>query len=192
MNIPFFTTQIKVTSAYGKRTLNGKETTHAGYDLVPVGSRDVLAVTGGKVVRSRIVTDKTNLTWQWGNYVCIQTPTGEYHYYCHLASRAVSEGATVRAGDKLGVMGNTGYSFGAHLHFEVRKPDGKTAISPEGVTGIPNQVGTYTVTAESRLEADLAVLVQKGIMASPEYWKEQAEKVKYLADLLHNMAEKLR
>ena len=143
MIIPFNTDTVRLTSPYGKRVLNGKTNNHVGYDLVGVGSKEVTAAVGGKVVQSRIVTDKSSLTWQWGNYVCIRTDDGKYHYYCHLESRAVKQGQIVKAGDKLGIMGNTGYSFGAHLHFEVRLSDGYTAISPETVLGIPNKEGTY-------------------------------------------------
>ena len=120
MIIPFETDRVKLTSPYGERVLNGEKNFHSGYDLVGIGSKNVTAAEGGTVVRARIITDKSNLTWQWGNYVCIKTASGQYHYYCHLDSRTVREGQTVRAGEKLGVMGNTGYSFGAHLHFEVR------------------------------------------------------------------------
>lgn len=141
MRIPFDCNQVKVTSAFGYRRLGTEMENHRGYDLVGIGSSDVVAAVGGKVAVSRIITDKSNLTWQWGNYVCIQTEDGQYHYYCHLASRAVQKGETVKAGQKIGVMGNTGYSFGAHLHFECRKQN--KAFCPEEVLGIPNAVGTY-------------------------------------------------
>lgn len=190
MIIPFNCDSVRVTSAYGKRVLNGASDNHKGYDLVGVGSKDVTAAVGGTVVQSRIVTDKSNLTWQWGNYVCIKTDAGQYHYYCHLASRAVSKGQRVNAGDRIGVMGSTGYSFGAHLHFEVRKSDGKTTVSPEGVLGIPNKAGTYTEKVS--LEEDLKVLVKHKVITTPEYWRAQAAKVKYLPELIHNMAEVLR
>ena len=189
MRIPFNSDSVKVTSPYGKRILNGKANNHTGYDLVGVGNYDVCAVEGGKVVRSRIVTDKANPTWQWGNYVCILTSGGQYHYYCHLASRSVFEGQTVKRGDKLGVMGNTGYSFGAHLHFEVRAVDGKTNISPESVLGIPNKSGTYTL---STLEKDILTLYRKGILNTPEYWEKNAANMRYLPELLHNMAESFK
>ena len=189
MIIPFKCDGVKVTSPYGKRVINGKDETHGGYDLVGIGSYDVVAAVGGTVVQSRIVTDKNNLTWEWGNYVCIQTDIGQYHYYCHLASRAVTKGQRVSAGEKLGVMGNTGKSLGAHLHFEVRSGDGKTKLSPESVLGIANKVGTYTV---STLERDLEMLLKRGIISSPLYWREQAKKVQYLKDLIHNFAEALK
>lgn len=190
MNIPFKGARVKLTSGYGKRTLNGKANFHAGYDLVGVDSREVTAAVGGKVAVSRIITDKSNRTWEWGNYVCVHGDDGRYYYYCHLASRAVAKGARINAGDKLGVMGNTGYAFGAHLHFEVREADGKTTVSPEAVLGIPNRVGVYTAE-KSTLDADLAKLVAAKVITSPDYWKKTAPTVRYLPELLHNMAEAL-
>ena len=40
--------------------------------------------------------------------------------YAHQSRFGTSLGATVRQGDVIGYVGNTGHSFGAHLHFEVR------------------------------------------------------------------------
>ena len=190
--IPFQTNRVKVTSPFGRRTLNGRSEFHTGYDLVGVGSHEVVAAVGGKVVQSRMVTDKANLTWQWGNYICIRTDAGQYHYYCHLAERSVTAGQTVSAGEKLGVMGSTGYSFGAHLHFEVRASDGKTNVCPAEVLGIPNAVGVYTLPETTQLDRDLEALVQRGVINSPDYWRKTAPEVKYLPELIHNMAEVLR
>lgn len=188
MRIPFKSAKAKVTSPYAVRTLDGVTAMHTGYDIVGVGSKEVVAAEGGRVVRSRIVTDRSNPTWQWGNYVCILTAYGQYHYYCHLASRAVTEGQTVKMGDTLGIMGNTGYSFGAHLHFEIREGDGKTTVSPEMLLGIPNSVGTYAL---SPLEADIAALCRAGVINTPEYWEQNAARFKYVPELIHNMAAKL-
>lgn len=58
-----------------------------------------------------------------GNYVIIDHGNGlETHYY-HLAhgSITVSAGDTVTAGQQIGYMGSTGYSTGAHLHFQIEK-----------------------------------------------------------------------
>lgn len=189
MKIPFNTNAVKLTSPFGYRILNNKRDYHGGYDLVGIGSHDVVAVVGGTVMQSRIVTDKNNSTWQWGNYVCIKTADGQYHYYCHLKSRSVVKGQVVKAGTKIGVMGNTGYSFGAHLHFEVRAEDGKAKVCPESVLSIPNQVGTYT---KSQLDYDLEVLQKYNVINTPEYWRKTAPTVKYLPELIHNMAEELK
>lgn len=193
MKVPFICKKCKVTSAYGTRTLEGKKQFHSGYDLVPPqsGAWDIAAAEGGTVVSSQIVTDKRNLTWQWGNYVCIKTESGQYHYYCHMASRAVKKGDTVKAGQRIGVMGNTGYSFGAHLHFEVRKSDGKTTVCPEMVLGIPNEAGATIYEAKdeaAELERDLDTLVRHKVINSPNYWKKNAGALPYLSELIHNMA----
>lgn len=189
MIIPFKSSKVKLTSPYGERTLAGKKQNHPGYDLVGVGSHDVTAVTNGRVVHSRIITDKSNPTWQWGNYVCVKGDDGRYYYYCHLKSRSVEQNQIVLAGDKLGVMGNTGYSFGAHLHFEVRQANGKTKVNPEEILGIPNVIGTYE--AETQLERDLALLTEKGVINTPSYWLKTAPMVKHLPELIRKVAEKI-
>lgn len=191
MIIPFKTDRVKLTSPYGLRTLNGAPNHHLGYDLVGVGSNVVTAAVGGKVVVSRIITNKSNLTWQWGNYVCVRGNDGRFYYYCHLKSRSVKKGDAVKAGDEIGVMGNTGYSFGAHLHFEVRESDGRTTVCPEDILGIKNEVGTYIITTKTTLECDLDVLVKHKVIQSPEYWRGIASSVRYLPELLHNMASVL-
>lgn len=57
----------------------------------------------------------------YGNYVMIQHDGNYVTLYAHLEAVYVREGQTVAQGDEVGFMGNTGNSFGAHLHFEVRK-----------------------------------------------------------------------
>ena len=129
---------------YGYTRGNGK-TRHGGQDIVGLDDTTVRAVEGGKVLRSRIVTDQRNKTSEWGNYVTIQTASGEHHIYAHLDKRLVQAGETVAAGQALGIMGNTGNAAGGykHVHFERRKADGVTAIDPSVKSGCENRVGTY-------------------------------------------------
>lgn len=117
---------------------------HNGLDIVGDDSKDILCPVAGTVKSSTIITNKSDSTWEWGNYVRVDDKDGNRLFFCHMDSRAVKVGQTVKPGDKLGVMGNTGYSFGAHTHFEVRKPDGKTTSNPAAYLGIPNAKGTYT------------------------------------------------
>ena len=77
MIFPFEGDSVRVTSPFGRRILGGKADNHTGYDLVGVGTRNVTAAVAGSVVRSRIVTDRSDPTWQWGNYVCIRTAAGQ-------------------------------------------------------------------------------------------------------------------
>jgi murein DD-endopeptidase MepM/ murein hydrolase activator NlpD len=140
---PFESYKYRLTSPYGQRVLNGASEFHNGVDLVGEGTTAVCSVCDGTVLVSQIITDKSNLTWQWGNYVAVQANDGTVHYYCHLASRAVKKGDKVKKGQRIGIMGNTGYSFGAHLHFEVRRNN--KAINAAEYLGIPNKGGQYDV-----------------------------------------------
>lgn len=59
--------------------------------------------------------------WGWGggygNYVVVNHGDGVLTYYAHLSNITVSVGQSVQQGQVIGQAGNTGYSFGAHLHF---------------------------------------------------------------------------
>ena len=121
---------------------------HNGIDLVGDDDKTVHAVAGGTVGFAGIVSKSAGgLTWQWGYYVRIDGNDGRKYYYCHLAagSLRVRAGQRVQAGTALGTMGNTGYSFGAHTHFEVRNAYG-TPVDPASYAGVRNAVGTYTDT----------------------------------------------
>ena len=123
---------------------------HNGIDLVGDDDKTVHAVVGGTVGFAGIVSKSAGgLTWQWGYYVRIDGNDNRKYYYCHLAagSLLVRAGQRVQAGTALGTMGNTGYSFGAHTHFEVRNAYG-TPVDPASYAGVRNAVGTYTDTTD--------------------------------------------
>lgn len=136
--------KFKVTSPFSLRTLNGVRENHRGIDVVGLETKHICAVVPGTVVVSQMVKDKTNTTWEWGNYVCVFGDDGRYYYYCHMAQRLVEVGRRVVAGDHLGIEGNTGLSFGSHCHFEVRN-GANVAVDPSGFIGAENKVGTYGV-----------------------------------------------
>ena len=188
---PFESYKYRMTSPYGQRVLNGKTETHNGVDLVGTGSTAVCSVCDGVVVQSRIVTDKTNLTWQWGNYVAVQGSDGAVIYYCHLASRAVKAGEKVKAGQRLGIMGNTGYSFGAHLHFEVRRNN--KAINAAEYLGIPNKTGEYNIRSMNA-ETYVDSIVKKVGFTKPDDVKKALLGVKhnYPDELYRKINEKMK
>lgn len=140
MILPYSKGDIRITSTYGMRTLNGVTKPHNGLDMVGMQSKNVVSVSDGTVAQSRIVTDRNNLTWQWGNYVAVINTDGKTCYYCHLSQRKVKVGQKVKAGQVIGIEGSTGYSTGSHLHFEVRV--GSQPINPADYLGIRNAVGT--------------------------------------------------
>ena len=169
--ISCFKGKFKVTSPYGNRVLNGASVLHNGLDLVGIGDINVYAPCDGVIGASGIVTDKSDRTWEWGNFVRLDTSDGYSIFMCHMASRSVRAGQKVKKGDKLGVMGNTGYSFGAHTHFEVRKYGTRTVVNPSEYTGIPNKVGTY----ESRVLFESGNDIVWELMNNPKYKIEITE-----------------
>lgn len=132
----------RITSAYGDRVLNGAPDFHPGLDVVGVDSGIVRAPCDAIIGTSAIVTDHADRTWEWGNFIRVDTGFGLYIFYCHLAERYVKAGQKVKAGQPIGLMGNTGYSFGAHTHVEVRVDSG-AAIAPAAYFGIENREGIY-------------------------------------------------
>lgn len=154
---PFVGGKFKVTSIIGYRVhpITGDKTSpHFGLDLVGLSSKEITCVKSGTVVRSLIITDKSNATWQWGNYVAIQDEDGYTIYYCHMSKRLVQAGAKVKAGDVIGIEGATGQATGSHLHLEMRRGTRKCALPAVNtdicnvatLLGIKNMVGTYVIS----------------------------------------------
>ena len=56
----------------------------------------------------------------YGNLIIVRHYNGLETYYAHLSKRLYSENDQVKAGDTIGLVGSTGHSSGAHLHFECR------------------------------------------------------------------------
>ena len=116
---------------------------HIGMDIVGLSSKNIVSPVEGVVKTSTWVSKQADpLTWEWGNYVRVDDAKGNRYYFCHMDSRAVSVGQRVQVGTKLGVMGNTGYSFGAHCHFEVRTKN-NVRTNPAKFLGIPNITAVY-------------------------------------------------
>lgn len=99
---------------------------HGGIDFVGIDTFQgkgnlIVAVTSGKVVRSRIVTLYEDDDWKLGHYIVIQGDDGVAAYYCHLLKRLVRVGARVKAGDVIGIQGVSGDVDKPHLHIEFRQ-----------------------------------------------------------------------
>jgi murein DD-endopeptidase MepM/ murein hydrolase activator NlpD len=104
-----------LTSGFGMR--GGQM--HMGADYV--GGSDVLAVFGGVVVEAvqGCIEGQTQCGGGYGNYITIDHENGYFTRYAHLQNINVQKGQRLKIGAKIGKLGNTGQSFGAHLHFEV-------------------------------------------------------------------------
>jgi murein DD-endopeptidase MepM/ murein hydrolase activator NlpD len=93
------------------------------YDLAPGPDRWVAAMRPGVVEARDLGLGQTPRRRIFGNYVSIRHDDGEYSHYAHLRSGTfvVRSGQRVEAGQKLAQAGNSGYSFGTHVHVHVTK-----------------------------------------------------------------------
>jgi murein DD-endopeptidase MepM/ murein hydrolase activator NlpD len=81
---------------------------------------DIGANCGDEIVSSKF-GKVTNAKWDYlyGNWITINDGVDE-ELYAHLSTFAVEEGQWVTQGQTIGYVGDTGNSFGCHLHFEIR------------------------------------------------------------------------
>lgn len=100
-----------VTSPFGERW--GR--LHAGLDIAAPGGTPIRAADDGTIVLSQSEAESGG----YGNYTCVDHGGGLSSCYAHQSSFELTSGS-VSQGDVIGYVGNTGNSFGDHLHFEVR------------------------------------------------------------------------
>lgn len=101
----------------------GGSNNHRGLDLVDKGYTIGDVVSYGNGVVQMSVTGYGNgqgegVNWRYGNFVKVLHDDGTVCLYAHLERASVSVGQRVSKGQVLGRMGNSGNSFGAHLHWE--------------------------------------------------------------------------
>ena len=101
-----------VTSHYGYRRSFRRQ--HYGTDIKVFVGDTIRAAFSGKV---RVVAFER---YGYGNYVIIRHPNGLETVYGHMSRHLCKPNQIVRAGDIIGLGGNTGRSTGSHLHFETR------------------------------------------------------------------------
>lgn len=123
------TENTKVNDIFGYRPRRRRM--HYGLDV---------KVERGDTIRSAFDGKVRYVSYQrrgYGHYVVIRHPNGLETLYAHLTKSLVAENEVVKAGDPIGLGGNTGRSTGTHLHFETRLL-GK-ALNPALMFDFPNQ-----------------------------------------------------
>lgn len=91
---------------------------HPGIDIAGKAGQSIISPARGTIIRSEY--NDTN-----GNMVVIQSEDGYLYTFCHMSSRSVKVGDRVSIGSLLGKMGDTGNSFGNHVHYQVTNSDGQ-------------------------------------------------------------------
>ena len=126
-----------ITSCYGWRD----KRMHNGVDIDLTKGDRVAAAFDGKV---RIAKTQGG----FGNVVIIMHPNGLETVYAHLSKLKVKPGDVVLSGQTIGLGGNTGHSFGSHLHFEVRYKG--HALNPASIFSFTNhQLYHHTITIKT-------------------------------------------
>ncbi len=94
---------------------------HYGVDLANSEGTPIRSSQSGRVL-ARVTGCNPSSSWGcgggFGNYIVIDHGGGYATVYAHLASVGVSTGQNVSAGQTIGRVGNSGNSYGPHLHFE--------------------------------------------------------------------------
>ena len=106
----------RITSRFGYRLdpITGVASTHKGVDLACPTGTPIYAARSGKVLKS-------SFSPLYGNYVVIEHVDGYQTLYAHMSKSLAKKGDRVSQGTKIGLVGSTGYSTGAHLHLTVYK-----------------------------------------------------------------------
>lgn len=145
----------RVTSNFGRR---GSRRYHYGVDIKAQTGDTIYAAFDGKIRVKQY--DRRG----YGYFIVIRHINGLETVYGHLSKFLVTENDFVMSGDPIGLAGNTGRSFGSHLHLETRflgKP-----IDPNFIIDFDNKVchrDTYLVSNDSYKKTTLSsrVLARK-------------------------------
>lgn len=152
-----------VTSRFGYRPAFRR--VHKGLDIKVYTGDTIVAAFDGKV---RVVRYDEG---GYGNYIVLRHNNGLETIYGHLSKQLVKGDQVVRAGEPIGLGGNTGRSFGSHLHFETRIAG--EAIDPELLFNFPAQDVTadfYTFHKDGPSTAT-AVLAASGTKGTGHFYK---------------------
>lgn len=106
-----------INSRYGTRHLPGETAAraHKGVDFAAPTGTGVFVAAEGTVLRTG------NQPSGFGRFVEVRHPNGMTSLYAHLSRVDVRSGQQLYSGERLGLVGSTGYSTGPHLHFEIRR-----------------------------------------------------------------------
>ena len=138
-----------VTSRFGYRPAFKR--VHKGLDIKVYTGDTIVSAFDGKV---RVVRYDEG---GYGYYVVVRHHNGLETIYGHLSKQLVTTDQEVRAGQPIGLGGNTGRSFGSHLHFETRLAG--EAINPEFLFDFPAQdvTGDFYTFHKNRKEEEAPV-----------------------------------
>ena len=128
----------RVSQKYGKTTFTRWYTFHNGVDFADDTGTPILSAEDGKVVATG-----DNGKYAYGKWIAIEHKNGLTTLYGHMSKQLVSKGKSVKRGDKIGLMGSTGYSTGPHLHFSVFSNDSFEVVESKKIKNLMIPTGAH-------------------------------------------------
>lgn len=127
-----------MSQKYGKTNFTKWYTFHNGIDFSGSVGIPVLAAESGTVVGTG---DEGK--YAYGKWIAIQHKNGLTTLYGHLSKQIAKKGERVDRGEKIGLMGSTGYSTGPHVHFSVFSSDSFEIVESKKVKGLMIPTGAH-------------------------------------------------
>ncbi len=141
----------RISSRFGEREdpVNGKDAFHSGVDMRAKRGEKIVATADGTVIQA-------NNNGYYGLFVEIRHGNGFTTHFAHLQEYKVKKGDKVKRGQVIGLVGSSGRSTGAHLHYELC------------LNGHPINPETFmqTVNLSKITIEDITVVASKKIVAS--------------------------
>lgn len=145
--LPLHAEDCMYVGKYGTRTdpeTGTKTEFHTGVDLIAASGKEILATAPGKVIEVRNEGETG-----YGQFIRVHHGQGLTTLYAHNSENFVKEGDLVRRGQVIALVGDTGRTVGAHLHYEVRfgpeYDDSWRKLKPENPTEyLKNERGEHT------------------------------------------------
>ena len=129
--------KVRISQYYGRTTFSAtayKSGFHNGVDLA--GGGDVLAAASGKVIATGDMG-----RYGYGRWVAIDHGNGLVTLYGHMRKIKTKRGEKVKKGERIGIMGSSGYSTGVHVHFTVFVASSFSVVNSSSVIGLKVPTG---------------------------------------------------
>ena len=140
-----------VSQGYNGKATHKDASSYAVDFAMDVGTK-IYAARGGIVVDTKDDSSKVGYSQEFakhGNFVTIEHDDGTFATYYHLRRNGAYArvGEKVKRGDLIGYSGNTGYSSGPHLHFQVYR-----VVSAKSTTSVPVKFMSYSGVVENPIK----------------------------------------
>ncbi len=130
---------VRLTQGYGKTSFSYvyRSGRHNAWDLALKNGKSAIRAAGdGKVIATGNMG-----RYGYGRWAAVNHGNGLVTFYAHMRSVKVRSGSKIKKGDKIGIMGSTGFSTGTHLHFTIYAANTFSIVNSSKVKGLKIPTG---------------------------------------------------